>query len=325
MKAIVHDRYGGPDVLEFRDVDRPEPGDGQVLLRVTAASINPLDWHFMTGTPYLVRLVGGLRQPKSPIPGADVAGVVEAIGPGVERLSVGQRVFGLAKTGSFAEYAVASEKALLAIPDSMTDAEAAATPVAGVTALQGLRDHGEVEPGHRVLVNGAAGGVGTFAVQLAAAMGAEVTGVCSARNVEMVERLGATRVVDYQSEDVVDGTRYDAMLDNVGNRSIADCRRLLTPTGTYVMISGPKDNKLLDPFRRLIAMRLRFMVGGQRFTNFTAKEDADELAALVRYVDAGQLSPEIERHYPLADAAEAMRYLATTHARAKLVIDVADS
>lgn len=325
MKAIAHDRYGDADVLEFRDVERPEPGEGQVLLRVTAASVNPLDWHFMTGTPYLVRLVAGLRRPKSPSLGADVAGVVEAVGSGVTRIQVGQRVFGIAQTGSFAEYAVTKETALLEIPDSMTDAEAAAIPVAGVTALQGLRDHGGVEAGQRVLVNGAAGGVGTFAVQLAAAMGAEVTGVCSARNVEMVRRLGAARVVDYQSEDVVDGTRYDVMIDNVGNRSIAECRRLLTPTGTYVMISGPKDNKLLDPFRRLIAMRLRFVVGKQRFANFTAKEEFSELAELVRYVHAGQLSPEIERHYPLADTAEAMRYLATSHARAKLVIDVASS
>ena len=323
MKAIVHDRYGAADVLEFRDVEPPTPDEGQVLLRVTAASLNPLDWHMMTGEPALVRLMNGLRRPKAPGVGADVAGVVEAVGPGVERLAVGDRVFGMAKTGSFAEYAVASERALFAIPEVMSDAEAAALPVAGVTARQGLRDHGRVEAGSRVLINGAAGGVGTCAVQLAAAMGAEVTGVCSGRNVDMVQRLGADRVVDYTSEDVVDGTEYDVMIDNVGNRSIADCRRLLVPGGTYVMISGPKKNRVLGPIGRMIRMRIRFLFDSRRFTNFIAQETADELAVLAGHVERGELRPEIDRHYPLADVAEAMRYLETNHARAKIVIDVA--
>ena len=323
MKAIVHDRYGDADVLEFRDIERPEPVEGQVLLRVTAASVNPLDWHLMSGQPYLVRLVAGLRAPKRRVRGSDVAGVVEAVGPGVETLAVGDRVFGMASTGSFAEYAVASAGGLLAIPAGLSDAAAASIPVAGVTALQGLRDHGGVQRGRRVLINGAAGGVGTFAVQLAVAMGAEVTAVCSGRNVDMVRRLGASRVVDYQTEDVVDGDRYDVMIDNVGNRSIADCRRLLVDGGTYVMISGPKDNPVLDPFRRMLAIKARFLFDSRRVVSFTAKETSGELANLAAFVDAGQLTPEIDRHYPLSDAAEAIRYIETGHARAKVIIDVA--
>ena len=255
--------------------------------------------------------------------GSDVAGVVEAVGPGVETLAVGDRVFGMASTGSFAEYAVASAGGLLVIPAGLSDAAAASIPVAGVTALQGLRDHGGVQRGQRVLINGAAGGVGTFAVQLAVAMGAEVTAVCSGRNVDMVRRLGASRVVDYQTEDVVDGDRYDVMIDNVGNRSIADCRRLLVDGGTYVMISGPKDNPVLDPFRRMLAIKARFLFDSRRVVSFTAKETSGELANLAAFIDAGQLTPEIDRHYPLSDAAEAIRYIETGHARAKVIIDVA--
>lgn len=323
MKAIAHDTYGTPDVLELRDVDRPRPGDGEVLLRVTAASVNPLDWHLLTGTPYLVRPTSGLRRPKRQVAGADVAGVVEAVGPNVDGLALGDRVFGTARTGSFAEYAVASAAGVAATPETLTDAEAAAIPVAGVTALQGLRDHGRVAGGHRLLVNGAAGGVGTFAVQLGVAMGAEVTGVCSTDNVEMVRDLGAGRVIDYTTEELVDGTTYDVLLDNVGNRSITDCTRLLVDDGAYVMVSGPKDNALFGPVGRLLVAKVRFAFRTQRFANFIAAETAEELRELIRYHEAGQLRPVIDRRYPLVDAAEAIRYVATGHAKAKVVIDVA--
>lgn len=324
MKAIVHDTYGDPDVLEFRDIERPEPGADEVLLRVHAASVNPLDWHFLTGTPYVLRLMAGLRAPKRRTRGVDVAGRVESVGADVTDVAPGDRVFG-AVHGSFAEYAVAKPSSLALTPDSLTDGEAAAMPVAAITALQGLRDHARVEPGQRVLVNGAAGGVGTYAVQIAAAMGAEVTGVCSTHNVAMVRSLGATTVFDYTKDDfVAEGTRYDVIFDNVGNRSIDDCRQALADDGVYVMISGPKDNKWLDPFRRLIAMRLRFMRGTQRFAQFTAEESGAELRELLKLVEAGTLRSVIDRRYPLADTAEAIRYVATTHARAKVVIDVVD-
>ncbi len=322
MKAIVHDTYGDPDVLDFREIDRPVPSVDEVLVRVHAASVNPLDVHFLTGTPYLVRIVAGIRRPKRRTRGADVAGVVEAVGANVTGFAPGDRVFGAVR-GSFAEFAIASPDAILHTPDALDDAEAAALPVAAVTALQGLRDHAGARPGRSVLVNGAAGGVGTYAVQIGVALGAEVTGVCSTDNVDMVRALGAARVIDYTKEDfAADGVRYDAILDNVGNRSIAECRRTLADDGVYVMVSGPKDNRWLDPFRRMIRMKLRFLVGTQRFAQFTATETADELRELVTMVEAGMLRSVIDRRYPLCDTAEAIRYVATGHARAKVVIDV---
>lgn len=323
MKAIVNQVYGDVDALEFGDVDRPEPGEGEVLVRVVAASVNPYDGHFLSGTPYLVRTTAGIRRPKQPTRGADVAGIVEATGPAVERLAVGDRVFGLAR-GSFAEYAVARERNLAVVPESLDLAESAAIPMAGVTALQAVRDHAAVEPGRRVLVNGAAGGVGTCAVQIAVAMGAEVTGVCSTHNVDLVRSLGASRVVDYTRDEVVDGTEYNAIIDNVGNRSPGEFRRLLTPSGVYVMVSGPKSNPWLDPFRHMIAMWLRFRFDSRRFANVLASEDTAELEQLVAMMVDGRLAPVIDRRYPLADTAEAMRYVGTGHARAKVLIDVAE-
>ena len=322
MRAVVHDRYGPPDVLTVRTIDVPPPGPGEVLLRVAAASVNPLDWHFLTGTPYLLRLMAGLRRPKQPVRGADVAGVVAEVGSGVAELAVGDRVFGAAR-GSFAEYATASVKHLARIPDELDDGEAAAMPIAAITALQALRDQAGVRPGQKVLVNGAAGGVGTFAIQLAVAMGAEVTGVCSGRNVEMVASLGAARVVDYTSEDWVDGTQYDAIIDNVGNRTLGECRRSLTPSGVLVMVSGPKDNPWLDPFRRLVAGKLVFAFGSQRFAQFTASETGDELRALLEYAERGALRSVIDRHVALDEVPDALQHLGTGHARAKIVVDVA--
>ena len=322
MKAIAHDRYGTPDVLDFRDVEVPEPAPDQVLVRVHAASVNPLDWHFLTGTPYLVRIVAGIRRPKRRTRGVDVAGQVEVVGAEVRGLSVGDRVFGLAR-GSFAELAVATPAALAPTPGGLDDASAAALPIAGVTALQGLRDHGRVRPGQSVLVVGAAGGVGLYAVQLASAMGAHVTAVCSTGNVEAVRAAGAARVIDYTCEDfAADGARYDVILDNIGNRSLAECRRVLAPLGTYVMVSGPKKGNWIGPFRRVVRGRLGFLLRGQRFANFTCAVTSEDLGALADLVEAGRLTSVIDRRYALCDTAEAVRYVATTHARAKVVIDV---
>lgn len=320
MKAIAHDRYGSPDNLEFRDVPDPTPSSGQVVLDVHAASVNPLDVHMLTGTPMLVRLSAGLRRPKQPIRGADVAGVVAAVADDVTDLAVGDRVVGLAR-GSFAERTVSSAAALTRIPDEMSFAEAAALPVAGVTALQAVRDHARVRAGGSLLIIGAAGGVGTFAVQIASLMGIKVTGVCSTRNVEMVRELGATRVIDYTTEQVVDGTKYDAIIDNVGSHSLGDMRRSLVDDGAFVIVSGKK-GRFIRPVDRIVAAKLRFLIGARRAESFTAHETPDELRVLLDHIERGELRPVIDRRFPLADAVEAMQYVMTGHARAKVVIDV---
>jgi NADPH:quinone reductase-like Zn-dependent oxidoreductase len=321
MRAVAQHRYGNTDVLEVRVVDTPAPGDGQVLIRVAAASVNPLDWHFMTGTPYAVRLVAGIRRPRQAVRGADVAGTVVAVGAEVEGLALGDRVMGTAG-GSFAEWALAKPGSLTLIPHGMSFADAAAMPVAAITALQALRDHAGVESGQRVLINGAAGGVGTFAVQLAVAMGAEVAGVCSTDNVEMVRELGAQRVFDYTAEDWVDGSQYDVIIDNVGNRSLGDCIRTLVGGGRYVMVSGPKDNRWLDPFRRLVAGKFRFLRSGRSFHQFTANVTSADLVELLRFVEAGEFRSVIDRTVALDGVPEALGYLGTGHARAKVVVDV---
>jgi NADPH:quinone reductase-like Zn-dependent oxidoreductase len=321
MRAVTHHRYGTTDVLEVRAVDTPAPGDGEVLLRVAAASVNPLDWHFMTGTPYVLRLVAGIRRPRQAIRGADVAGMVVAVGAGVEGFAPGDRVMGTAR-GSFAEWTLAKPASLARLPQGISFADAAAMPVAAITALQALRDHARIEPGHRALVNGAAGGVGTFAVQLAVAMGAEVTAVCSTHNVEMVRDLGAQRVFDYTAEDWVDGSQYDVIVDNVGNRSLGDCVRSLVDGGRYVMVSGPKDNRWLDPFRRLVAGKFRFVRSGRSFHQFTANETSADLAELLRFVEAGQLRSVIDRTVALEGVPDALDHLGTGHARAKIVVEV---
>lgn len=320
MKAIVNHTYGSPDVLEFADVPVPEPGAGQVLIRVEAASVNPYDVHHLTGTPMLMRLMVGLRTPKVPTRGADVAGTVEAVGPDVDGFVPGDRVFGLA-AGSFAEYAVAAAARLALIPETMSAAEAAAIPMAAVTALQALRDHAESAPGRRIAINGAAGGIGTFAVQMAVAQGSEVTAVCSTRNVEMVRELGAHHVVDYTTDDFVEAGPFDAIVDNVGSRSLSDMKRALAPDGVMVMVSGPK-GRFVRPMDRMVAGKLRFAVGGQSFAQFTAAETTDELHQILEFVERGEVRPVIDRHYPLADTADAVRYVATGHARAKVIVDV---
>jgi NADPH:quinone reductase-like Zn-dependent oxidoreductase len=322
MKAIVYRKYGTPDVLSLQDVDPPVVGDDEVLVRVHAASLNPLDWHFTTGTPYLMRLMVGLRTPKRNIPGVDLAGTVESVGSNVARLKPGDEVFGFG-VGSCAEFVAAREDRIAHKPADLTFEQAAAVPVAAVTALQGLRDHGKVEAGQKVLINGAAGGVGTFAVQIAKALRAEVTGVCSTHNVDTIRSIGADHVVDYTKDDFVEsGQRYDVMIDNVGNRSLSDCRKMLARDGICVVIGGPKEGRVLGPIPRLVRTLVYFKFVSQKVASYTAKASSEELLHLCEFLESGQVVPVIERTYNLNDVPEAMRYLGTGHARGKLVINL---
>jgi NADPH:quinone reductase-like Zn-dependent oxidoreductase len=321
MKAVIYCEYGSPDVLQIRDVEKPSPADGEVLVKVRAAALNPLDWHFMRGTPYVGRAMGmGLRKPKDVRLGVDFAGTVEAVGRTVTRFKPGDEVFG-ARHGAFAEYlAVPEGRVLVPKPSSLTFEQAAAVPVAGLTALQGLRDKGRIRPGQKVLVNGASGGVGPFAVQIAKAMGAEVTGVCSTRNVELVRSLGADRVIDYTREDfTADGRRYDVLFDNVGNRSLLECRRALNPEGIYVMIGGPKGQWLAPLDRALRALAIAPFVS-QKMGMLFASLNRDDLATLADLMQAGKVRPVLDRTYRLSELPAAMRYLEEGHARGKVVV-----
>jgi NADPH:quinone reductase-like Zn-dependent oxidoreductase len=323
MKAIVIDRYGTPDVLRLEEVDRPVPGEGQVLVRVRASSVNPYDWHFLTGLPKLFRPVFGLRRPKYRILGADLAGQVEAVGPGITRFVPGDEVYGLAAAGACAEYAAVAEAALAPRPAGLTFEQAAAVPLAGGTALQAIRDRGRVEPGHKVMVNGAAGGVGTFAVQIAKADGAEVTGVCSTANTGLVRSIGADHVIDYTRDDFAAGARrYALLLDNVGNRSLADCRRVLEPKGRYLASFGQPDHTWSGPVWSLARMALLNPFVSQKLGTFTARPRMEDLHTLKGLIEAGSLRPVIDRAYPLAEVAAAFRYLEQGHARGKVVITV---
>ncbi|MFC9823238.1 NAD(P)-dependent alcohol dehydrogenase [Streptomyces erythrochromogenes] len=324
MKAIVQDRYGSPGVLELREVERPPVGDREVLVRVRAASVNARDWHLMRGDPYLARLVLGLRRPKVRIRGTDFAGRVEAVGKDVTRLRPGDEVFGEAE-GAFAEYVCAPADAVEPKPANLTFEQAAAVPLAGNTALMGLRDLGRLRPGQRVLVNGASGGVGTFAVQIAKALGAEVTGVCGTRNTELVRSLGADHVVDYSREDFTrTGRQHDLVLDLVGNRSLAACRRALTPGGTLVLSGGgvSEGGSLVGPMSLLVRGRALSGFVRQRLLVLTAAPDRENLAALRELVESGRVTPAVDRTYPLREVPEAIRYLEVEHARAKVVITV---
>lgn len=325
MRAITYHRYGGPEVLELVDIERPAPEPDQVLIEVAASSLNPFDWHFMTGTPWMVRIVGGLRRPKVTTLGRDLAGRVVAVGSEVSELTVGDRVVG-GGNGAMAEYAVARPKSLAVLPDKVGDAEAATLPIAGATAYQALVETGGLTSGQTVLINGAAGGVGTMAVQIAVALGARVTGVCSTRNVEMVRSLGAEHVIDYTTTDVVDeGRRFDLVLDNVGNRSARDLMKLIEADGTVVATSGPKKNRLVGPLINGLGKKLRFVVARRRFTQMTARIDAATMATLVDMCAAGRLAPAVEKQIGLDDVATEMEYLATGHVRAKIVVDVTDT
>jgi NADPH:quinone reductase-like Zn-dependent oxidoreductase len=322
MRAVTQSTYGGPDVLSLADVPVPTPADDQVLVRVHASTMNPADWHTITGTPWLVRAQRGVRAPKKRVPGMDMAGVVVATGNAVTELSVGDEVFGEAD-GAFAEYAAVKPKHLAHKPPSMSFGEAASLGVAALTAIQGLRDAGSIQAGQRVLINGASGGVGTFAVQIAKAMGADVTAVCSTRNTEMVKGLGADRVLDYTVDDYTATGPYDLILDNVGNNDVETNRRLLTPKGAYVAISGPKQMRIM--FRRMLWAKIRSVWGNQRLSFLIAKADRDDLATLAGMVDAGDLRPEIERTVVLDGVPEAMRLQGEGHARAKTVISIREA
>jgi NADPH:quinone reductase-like Zn-dependent oxidoreductase len=324
MKAIVHNRYGRPDVLELREVDVPVPDNDQVLVRVVASSVNPVEWYEVTG-PYFARLGSGLRRPKDPTVGADVAGRVQAVGRDVTDFRPGDEVFGVSG-GSWAEYACASPARLALKPANLSFAQAAAVPVAGVTALQALRDKGRVQAGQKVLINGASGGVGTFAVQIAKTLGADVTAVCSSRNVELVRSLGADRVVDYTREDFTkSGERHDLMLDIAGSRSFFEFRRVLTPEATVVLVGGRMTYRRLGPLPHLIGTSLKSRGRRQTVTFFVAKVTREDLAALGELLAAGEVKPVIDRTYELSAAAEALSYLGERHARAKIVIAVSVS
>jgi NADPH:quinone reductase-like Zn-dependent oxidoreductase len=322
MPAAVARRYGTAEVVAVEQVPTPSPKSNQVLVQVAASSLNALDWHFLTGTPYMLRLIGGLRRPKRVVHGADVAGTVVAVGSDVTAFDVGDRVFGECGGGGFAPYVAAKASGLVAIPDGVDLEAAGATPVAGLTALQGLRTHGATTPGDHVLINGAAGSVGTFSVQIAKALGAEVTAVCSTRNVEMVRRLGADHVVDYTSDDFVSGgARFDVMLDNVGNRSAAECISVLRPGGRYVGVSGPKDNRWLGPIPHLVRTKFAFRRADATFHQFTAAPNRDDLEFLGELLATGAVTPEVQRTIGLDGVAEGLAEIGSAHARAKILVN----
>jgi NADPH:quinone reductase-like Zn-dependent oxidoreductase len=324
MKAIVQDRYGPPDVLELREVDKPVVADHEVLIRVHAAAVNARDWHVMRGDPYMARLVLGFGRPKAKIRGTDFAGRVEAVGKDVKRFRPGDEVFGEAD-GAFAEYVCAPDDVVEPKPANLTFEQAAVVPMAGNTALMGLRDLGGVQPGQKVLVNGASGGVGTFAVQIAKSFGAEVTGVCSTRNVDLVRSLGADHVIDYTREDFTgNGQRYDVVLDLVGNRSLTECRRALTPAGTLVLSGGGVSGggSLVGPMGLILRGQALSRFVRHRLLVLTATPSKENLAALRELAESGKITPVIDRTYPLSEVPEAIRYLEVEHARAKVVITV---
>lgn len=320
MKAIVRGCYGTTGVLSYAEVERPAPGDREVLVEVRAVALNPLDWHYMTGTPYIMRLESGLGRPKSERLGVDFAGTVAAVGRHVTGFQPGDAVLG-SRFGAFAEYvAIAEDRALIHKPSRVSFEQAAAVPVAAVTALQALRDKGRVAAGDKVLINGASGGVGTFAVQIAKALGAEVTGVCSTRNVELVRSLGADHVVDYKQQDFTRGERrYDVIIDNVGNHPLRAVRRVLEPDGTYVKIGGPKDELWLGPVLGFLTAPVMSAFSSASFEVLLATMNADDLRVLAAMIEAGQVTPVIDRSYALEEIPAAIDYLASQRARGKVV------
>ena len=327
MKAIVQGRYGAPgDVLRLQDIDEPLVEDDAVLVRVRATSVNPADWHLIRGNPYIARLQFGLRKPKDAVAGCDVAGQVEAVGRDVSRFRPGDEVFGSPfgrGLGTFAERVCISEDRVAVKPANLSFDQAAAVPLAALTALQGLRDHGSVKPGHRVLIIGASGGVGTFAVQIAKCLDAEVTGVCSTRNVDMVRSIGADRVIDYSREDVIQGgLRYDVIFQIAGTLSPSDCRRALTARGTLVGISGDSDGNWIGPVGRTIKALALSPFVGQKLTSFLLKPNAEDLQYLASLIEDGRVTPVIDRTYVLSEVPEALGYLEAGRARGKVVITV---
>jgi NADPH:quinone reductase-like Zn-dependent oxidoreductase len=324
MRAIVQARYGSADVLHLAEIGRPATGDGEVLIRVAAAGLDRGTWHQMAGQPYLIRVVSGLRAPRNPVPGLDVAGTVAAVGADVTRFAVGEEVFGIGH-GSFAEYACARPDKLALKPAGLTFAQAAAVAVSGLTALQGLRDAGRLRPGQHVLITGASGGVGTFAVQIAKALGARVTGVCSTAKAGLVSSIGADHVLDYTRDDFAAGPqRYDLILDIGGNAALSRLRRALTAAGTLVIAGGEDGGRWTGMSRQLRALA-RSPFTRQRLTTFVSRHRLADLETLARLIDAGQLTPVIGKTYPLHHAPDAMRDLLAGHARGKLVLTVTDA
>jgi NADPH:quinone reductase-like Zn-dependent oxidoreductase len=323
MKAIVQDEYGSPDVLELRDIDKPEIGDDEVLVRVHAAGVDRSVWHIMTGLPYAIRIAGyGLRAPKNPVPGMEVAGVVEALGKNVTRLQPGDEVFGIGK-GSYAEYARGPEDKLAPKPANLTFEQAAVVAISGSAALQGLRDHGRIQPGQKVLIIGASGGVGTFAVQIAKAFDAEVSGVCSTRKVDMVRSIGADHVIDYTREDFADsGQRYDLILDTGGNSSLSRLRRALTPEGTLVITGGEGGGRWFGGIDRQLRARMLSRSAGQKLRTYVSTQNHEDMIVLKEFLESGKVTPVIDRTYPLSEVPEAIRYLEEGHAQGKVVISV---
>jgi NADPH:quinone reductase-like Zn-dependent oxidoreductase len=321
MKAIVQDRYGLPDVLHVADIDEPVAGADEVLVRVVAASAFIGDWHIVTGLPYAIRAVSGLRAPKNRVRGQDFAGRVEAVGERVTRFQAGDEVFGTCH-GSFAEYATAREDKIARKPANLTFEQAATVPSTGTTALQGLRDVGKVQPGHKVLIIGAAGGVGSFAVQIAKAFGAHVTGVCSTTKVDLVRSIGADEVVDYTRDDFAEtGQIYDVILDTAGNRSVSHLRRALTPRGTLVIGGGEGGGRWFGVGRQFRASMLSPFVS-QKLGTFIAKQNREDLLVLKELVEAGNLTPVIGSTCPLSEVPDAIRQLGAGHGRGKVVIEI---
>lgn len=322
MKAVVYRCYGAPDVLSYEDVEKPTPADNEVLVRIRAAAVNPLDWHYMRGSPYLMRLGSGLGAPTDPRFGVDFAGTIEAVGKSVTRFQTGDDVFG-GRNGAFAEYVTVPEDRALALkPANVSFEQAASVPIAAVTALQALRDSGKLASGQKVLINGASGGVGTFAVQIAKSFGADVSGVCSERNTEMVRSLGADRVFDYRKENYTEsGEQFDLIVDNIGNHSLSANRGVLKPDGKLVIIGGPKGN-WLGPLVRPVAAALLSPFVDQQIGMMLAQLNQDDLATLADLMEAGLVTPVIDRRYSLSEVREAIRYSEEGHARGKIVINL---
>jgi NADPH:quinone reductase-like Zn-dependent oxidoreductase len=326
MKAIVQDRYGTSEVLELRNIDKPLIGDNEVLIRVRAAAVNPGDWAIMGGLPYIARPVYGMGKPKNRVRGTDVAGEVEAVGASVTRFRPRDEVFGSSKHlgGAFAEYAAVSQDALAPKPANLSFEQAAAVPMAGYVALQALRDHGKVQAGQKVLVNGASGGIGTFAVQIAKSLGAEVTGVTSTRNVDLVRSIGADHVIDYTNVDFTrTGQHYDFILDNVANHSLSDLRRALAPRGMLVPNGGGFDHRWVASGGRLIRAKLSFAFASQRLATFIVSPNQENLVVLAALIETGKVTPVIDRAYPLSETRQALDHVGGGHARGKVVVTVA--
>jgi NADPH:quinone reductase-like Zn-dependent oxidoreductase len=322
MKAMVQDRHGSAEVLQLRDIDKPEIGDHEVLVHVRAAGVNPADWAVMSGLPYIARPVYGLRKPKNPVRGTDVAGQVEAVGPSVTRFRPGDEVFGWC-VGAYAEYASVSEDALALKPATLTFEQAASVPMAGLVALQALRDQGNVQAGQSVLINGAAGGIGTFAVQIAKSLGADVTGVCSTGNVDLVRSIGADHVIDYTQKDFTqDGQRYDFILDNVANHPLSDLRGALTPTGTLVPNGGGFDNRWFASGGRVIRAHALNRFVSHTLRPFLVSFNLEDLVVLKEIIEAGKLTPVIDRTYQLTETPQAIAHVGQGHASGKVAITV---